>query len=584
MALAVHGALPGLVNDPSIGYLVEGSITCMRNLGFEAITGRCPTLGEPFGYRFLTAGPFIALGTLLTYLPGVGSGGAHILAWAVCLAAALAGGFHLVRRLGAGPLVALGTSFAYLVTPTVIGMRGFLGTSVGFVLLPVYVLADLIAIEAAGKRSGRRLGAVFAAYCLVKTVAAFMDGYSFVASSLISLALWGDWALRSRSLPRRRRLAGLGMLAGATAIAYGAYALYTPPGPADAQPIQVFRSLGLDLATLVAPTRYIWPAAGFGYDTSINRLWGDGTNAAYNYAGFGCLLLAAACLFLRRRDRRLLALAAAGLLALVLSFGPALKVGVERGPTGPVPAYESYLMPEGLAPEMPWSGLFTTVPGVNSMRASYRWFGITRLVLVVLAGLAVAALVAPGGRRRLLGLSLAALALVEVAPNLPLLLQQHRTGRVAMETVSREVGQVLSASTAPGERVFFLNYDSEHNDWLAHYLAPHAGLRAYNAGGDKNAQLAAAGWPEEIAALAGPEVGADAVLTSFTSGHVDAVVAPYFHLRRSTYAWPPSGEEQDAARRAFAELLDGPGLEVSEQRWMAIIRPAGGSRPARVPG
>jgi hypothetical protein len=55
-------------------------------------------------------------------------------------------------------------------------MRGFLRTPVGFVLLPVYVLADLYAMEAAKKDSGRRLAVVFAAYSLVKIFAAFMDG------------------------------------------------------------------------------------------------------------------------------------------------------------------------------------------------------------------------------------------------------------------------------------------------------------------------------------------------------------------------------------------------------------------------
>lgn len=573
LVLLMHGALPGLVNDPSIGYLVEGSMTCLKQMGFQAITARCNTLGEPFGYPFLSAGPFIALGAVLMYLPGVGSGGAHMLAWAIFLALAMGSGFVLMRRLGAGSLVALVTSFLYLVTPTVVGMRGFLGTSVGYVLLPGYVLADLYAIEAAEKQSNKRLGIVFVGYSLVKILAAFMDGYSFVASSVVSALLWLGWVIRSRSVPQIRRFAGPGMLVGASLLAYVTYSAYVPAGLVGGEPIQVFRSMGLDLVTLVAPSRYIWPAAALDYDVSFARLWGDGTNLAYNYVGFGCLILAAACLWLRRRDGRVVALAVAGLLALVLSFGPALKVAVDRGPAEAVPSYETYLMPQGLAPEMPWSSLFTLVPGLNSMRASYRWFGITRLVLVLLAGLSVALLVKSGGRTRVLVLCLAAAAVVEMAPNAPLLVHQHRTGRAAMEAVTREVGHVLRDNTREGERVFFLNYDGEHNDWLAHYLAPLAGLRAYNAGGDKNALLAANHWPDEIKAMAGFDVGPDDVMAGFEAGNTDVVIAPYFHLRRSTYQWPPSPAEQDEARLAFTALLDDPRFEVSEHRRLAIIRP-----------
>jgi len=574
LVLLAHGALPGMVGDPSMAYLVEGSMTCLRRIGFEAISGLCPTLGEPFGYPFLTAGPLIYLGALLMYVPGMGSAGAYTVALMLLLALALFAGYLLLCRLGAGAFVALGTSFAYLMTPTVIGMRSFLGTSAGFVLLPLYLLADLMAISAVEKRTTRTAALTLVAYTAVKTAAAFMDGYSFVASSLISALVWLEWCIRSHSASRTRRLAGAGLLVAAHSVAALLYALYAPGGSAGAQRIEVFRSMGLDLATLVLPSGHIWPAATFGYYAPLRHLWGDGSNAAYNYVGFLCVGLAATCVILRRRDGRLMALAAAGFLALVLSLGPALKVNVAREPERGIPSFESYLMPEGLAPELPWAGLYTTVPGVSTMRATYRWFGVTRLVLVILAGLAVGSVSRAGGRRRVLALCLAGAAMVELSPNVPRLTNDHLAGRKAIEVVTREVGNDLRESTSPGERAFFLNYDGLNNDWMSNYLVPMAGLRSYNAGGDKNAALASKRWPDEVKTLAQVDPGPQDVLSSFEAGHTDVVIAPFFHLRNSSYRWPPSDEEQAEARRAFRDILDDPRLQVDRYRWLAVIRPA----------
>jgi len=62
-----------------------------------------------------------------------------------------------MRRLGAGRLVALGTAAAYLLTPTMMGLRGFGGTFTGYTLLPAYALTDLLAIEAVERRRGKPL-------------------------------------------------------------------------------------------------------------------------------------------------------------------------------------------------------------------------------------------------------------------------------------------------------------------------------------------------------------------------------------------------------------------------------------------
>jgi len=512
------------------------------------------------------------------HLPSIDSGSAYSLAIGAFDAVALAGGYLLMRRLGAGWLVSLGTASAYLLTPTLMGLRYYAGTFTGYALLPAYILTDLLMIDAVQRRRGRALAVAAAGYAGVKTGALFMDGYSFIAGNLVSVLLWVAWAARAR-VATLRRVAGPVLLLGANIAALALYVGYVPDSE-DSQPIWFLRSLGLDLVTLVSPSQFVWPAAHFGLTVDHPDLWDGGTSAPYNYVGLLCLGLALLGVTRRFRDPRVAAIALAGLLALVLSFGPALKVDIERPATS-----EPYViadlkdaerlaqMPERAATELPWSGLFS-LPGVNSMRATHRWFGVSRLALVILAGLGIAVLCRGSRRRRVLAVGLAAVAVAELAPNFPLLVSEYRRADSSMEAFASEAGGDLRAATRPGERVFFLNYDGRHNDWMVNSLAPAASLRAFNAGGDKNAAMAARRWPAEVRAMARPGVTGDDVARAFRAGRTDVVIAPYFHLLWGAYPWPPPNRLRAGARRIFAPIVGDPRFRVERRRWLAVIRPA----------
>ncbi len=574
LVLLGHGVLPGMVPDPSIAYLGEGNIRCLHDLGLGAFTSWCHSVGEPLGYPLLTWGPFVLVGVLFMHL-GIDSGAAYLLALGFFDAIALAGGYYLMRRLGAGWIVAIGTAAAYLLTASVISLQAFGGTFTGYTLLPAYVLIDLLVIGAVERRSGRALALAVVGYAGVKVGAIFMDGYSFIAGNLVSVLLWIAWAARARA-STLRRAAGPALFLGANLAALILYALYVPDKETF-QPIWQLRALGLDLVTLVSPSEYLWPAAHFGL-TGADGLWDGGASAPFNYVGLLCLALALVGVSRRFRDWRVAMIALAGLLALVMSFGPALKIDSERPPTA-----KPFVMPKEAARELPWSGLFS-LPGINSMRATHRWFGLTRLALVILAGLGIAVLVRGPPARRVLAVGLAALGTAELAPNLPLLVSQYRSGHSARAAVASDVGDDLRATTRPGERVFFLNYDGVHNDWMVNSLAPAASLRAFNAGGDKNVIAAFRRWPAEVQAMAQPGATRDDVARAFRAGHTDVVIAPYFHLLNSTVIWPPPTSVSAQARRVFAPIVRDPRFQVERRRWFAAIRPAPDPPPTRHSG
>ena len=507
------------------------------------------------------------------YLPGVGASGAYLLAGGAFLALALAGGYGLLRRLGAGASIALVASAAFLLTPTVLGLRAFGGTFFGFALLPAYAWVDLVAFDAIGRSRGRALVLAVVGYGLVKTGALFMDGYSFVAANLVSVALLVSWLVTAQA-PARRRIGVVAAFAVTNLAALGLYMLYVP-GTYEPNPIEIFRAMGLDVVTLIAPTEWNWSAAKLNYTSDHRDLWGDGTNSAYNYVGFACLALALAYLARGPRRPAALALAAAGLIAFVLAIGPSVKFDDAKPVTsGPISSV-SYLMPaDNAVVDLPWASAFTKLPGLKAMRATYRWYAVTRLALIVLAALALTALLRRGGRWRWAALALAALGIVELMPNVPLSTSTARAHHRQISAMQSSAGAEVRSATRSGERAFFLNYDGTHNDFIANYLASSADLRAYNAGGDKNALLAAEHWPPEISPLSAADVDPDAVDRAFAAGRLDVVIAPFFHLRWSSYAWPPTTADRTASAKAFARVLADPRFEIDRHRWIATIRPA----------
>jgi hypothetical protein len=575
LLLVLYGVVPGS-SSSNRDFFSETHARCVgESLGL----GRpwCRHLGVPFGAPLFTEGPVLALAGALGSVVGFALG--YDLVMALVLAVALLSAYGLLRRLGASSWLALAASTAYLLSPTVLGMEPFPGTAEGFQLLPAFALADLLVMREVERRSGWALAAVFAAYAALRSLTLFLDGYAFFTSALVGLALWVAWAWRSEATTRRKLLGG-SMYVGAGAVAGLLYVSYVPEG-FGAVSLEAYRGLGLDVVTLLVPSNRVGLGSLLGLGSLHEQLWGDGSNAFYNYVGPVVGVLAVVGLVRFRSDSRVLALAAAGALALVLSFGPSLKVD-ETVPRGTPAAANPYLAPAGTGVSLPWGGLYDAVPGLDSMRASYRWFGVTRMALVLLAALGVTALLR-SRRLRLVGLALGVLALLETAPAVPKLVELHEDLGERRELVRRDLVGPLRTDTRPGEQVFYLQAEGPANQFLSDYLTTEAGLDSSNVGGDKNGVAAQQRWPPAIRALARRGDRREAVVAALGSGEVDAVVVPLFKLSAYSFDWPPPRSERFLPRRRFAGLFADKRLSAKEHEWFVILRArhaAAARRPA----
>jgi len=231
---------------------------------------------------------------------------------------------------------------------------------------------------------------------------------------------------------------------------------------------------------------------------------------------------------------------------------------------------------EAATAQMPWASAYTDLPGLEQMRAVYRWFGGTRLMLILLAGVGVAALARRPRHGPALAAAAVALVMLDTAPNVPGFIEAHQQQRRQQVAMRADLRDPLVAALRPGERVFFAGAGANANPFLVNSIAASAKVRSYSVGGDKNLAVAQARWPAQVIAMAGPGAGGpEAVARALATRTVDVVVLPYADLRWATERWPPPPQEREASLAAFAPLLSDPRFEVERGRWFATLRRPG---------
>jgi hypothetical protein len=366
--------------------------------------------------------------------------------------------------------------------------------------------------------------------------------------------------------------------AGSTLAAYLVYQAYVPGGDYVRSSIDLVRAMGLDLVTLVQPSAQEWWAHLTGHTLDTTRLWGDGSNATGNYLGFFCLGLAFVALLRHRSRQRRIVLGLLGcfVVGLVMSLGPSLKVDDRRPPLSGEISYASYLMPPSSATiGLPTGVLHDKAPGVNQMRAAYRWFLLSRWALISLGAMGLQSLVANsrqrgGLARQAVPLAIGVLAFVELMPNPAHVVSKYRSqdrARQAMTDVAADVRRAIPA----GSVVVFAPGTGIGDDTIGSFIVPSAHLRTYDIGDDKTLAISRPRWPAEVQLLL---AGRDPVrsLSAVLHKHeADAVVIPRFDPRWSAYGWPPALAYQQRGDEFARRVASATGLHLVRYQFFYVV-------------
>jgi hypothetical protein len=220
------------------------------------------------------------------------------------------------------------------------------------------------------------------------------------------------------------------------------------------------------------------------------------------------------------------------------------------------------------------------------MRASYRWLALGLFGLWALFAMLIGELerLQHAGR----ALVLVALTVVCNLPKPHVLVSQSvvnpsmarvklRAPHHSRESL-RDVNETLVASfkrqIRPGSVVAFV---PQGNDFLAAYLAAESNATTYNAGGDKNVEIARSAWPTNIQALFASDPGhLGATIEQTLDAHdADYVVVSFIDLLWDAHEWPPATASLEAAKARFAGALDqlqaDPRFVVSRTHYFATV-------------
>ncbi len=533
--LYVNGAVPFLML-PTLGQAVWTtgfSQSMANNASIFDFYARDIGIPNPAAMAFGLAGGWPASMLIRAGLQAADAYAAMAAFW-LCLA--MYSAYQLTRFFGGSRSIALSGSVIWMTMPIIWQHSGYSMVSLGIALLSFYFLSALRLFYT--KHDSLKATASSTSLYLVATIiAVFMDGYTFMMFATGSSILLANAILTKPDDRQHFLKVVLPVHIFSFALAYAIFSLYIGKSNFAAHSLDFFRGWGLDLSFLVIPTKgVLWlpDLLGLSIFRSDDLFFGDASVWVTTFA-LPTLVLG---MFAWFRARTICKLSTGILLISIFGFYMALGPSLKINSTKPQalqqthPRQQSALMVSEYAVAPTGNAWISkSLPGFNVMRASYRWtalgiFGMWLLIMINLSKAEDKQLkVLPG---------LLFLLLVFNLPDLVFRLQQGMTLRAKFLQIDNELVSKLSNNIQKNEIAVFLPWG---NDFMANYLAPKAGFRTPNIGGDKNLDEARSKWPETMQKLGGRQpLYASNYLKLLIEGNADVIIIPYFNMLH--FDWP----------------------------------------------
>ena len=551
------GTWPRHVSNPPAYYTYASTFQCLAEQPIKDFMV-CKSFGYPKGSYFVQSWPYYFLGSLFERV-------FH----RIFLSLALTANFFLLLgflgtilflvEIGVSWFFAISASFLFLVQPFMVNQICYETTTISFTLVPLLLYVDLKFLmkpENWGSRTSVALKIV--GYALLRVFMLLMDGYGFMMASLCTGLLLTCYALQNRDrwLPSMKMF-GIFIFGSLTAVLF--YKAYVPNSANyELESADYFRAQGVDLFSLLRPSTYygFYKWIGFGFDYDPFTFYGDSSNVRMNFSGYLPLVLTGWYVFKRKISKGIYFVLMIGIVSFLLSLGPSLKINSRR--TVPLPGQTLSHFTKDVALMKPSEATFNfhtesfymKTPGIQNMRAVYRWISLTKLALLILSCLALMEI---AKRRRVIALLLWAILLLEYSPDFPLLMNYYTYQKQEIVQFNDQVIEPLKANTHPGQKIYYL---SDELDYFADYMTAKSGLVAYSVSGDKSIEVARKFWPQSIQDMRDSKDVAKNIHDALYHGLVDYIMVPNFDLRWDAYFWPPAKEKTDGVRAKQLKLIE----------------------------
>jgi hypothetical protein len=536
-SLAVHGAIPMLM-IPTLGQTIwtMGYAQSLANGSLLGVYAQDIGLPAPAPIAFGLAG---AWPSSLLLRVGLAPGNAYTCMLCCWLFVAFYSAYKIGRHADLNSFQSSLGAFFWLSMPIVWGHSEYSMLSLGMALLPFY-LRPYLALLQPKALPQTHPAKVMAIALLTTVISVFMDGYTFVMFAVGATCLLVAASILKPQFRHRLIMVCWPIHIVSFGLAYFLYSRFIGKPTFEPHDLNFFRGWGLDLSFVAIPTKGIhWLAdlLGVSIQRSDEIYFGDDSVWITTF----CLPLIIVGLVAwwcgRTKARVLGPLFLMSLVAFYLSLGPSLKINATKPEDMRArrPASASAMMSAEYATISTGTArIFKYVPGINVMRSTYRWsalgiFGLWALVIFSRQG------ATPGGRRLWLT-SVLGLSAINL-PNLPRVWENGVIRRAMVDQIDHDIVARLAAVVPRGATVAFI---PAVNDFMATYLAPRAGFRTFNIGGDKNLAMAEQSWPVEMRAMR-ESISPSALYSGvkmLVTGAADMLIVPYYDPLWSAHFWP----------------------------------------------
>lgn len=578
--LFLQGAIP-FVMIPTLGQAVwtTGFATSYTHSGFFTIYAHDFGLPKPAPIAFGLPGAWL---TSVLLRLGLHAADAYAMMMLLCFSFAFFAAYAMARKFGNTRRVALLGAVTWMSMPIIWNHAGYSMLALGMSLLPFYFLMAMkFFLPNAESNQNTPSYSMMALYFVTVVVSAFMDGYTFImffsGATIIFLFLAKTRVELRPILWRKVFPVHMVSFIGA----YIFYSLFIGRLHFTKAPIDVFRSFGLDLSFVVFPTKGVhWlpDLLGLSWARPSYAFFGDASSWTTTFSLPIMLAGLVAWWLTRKKSKLMTGIFLIAIFGFYMSLGPSLKINTMRPLTFQTTelAKDYPLMTSDLA-VMPTANawIFKAVPGFNNTRSVYRWsalwiFAFWWLVMISFSQ----------AQRKITWTCVLLTVIVFNLPNLPEKFRKNSEMHTMFFHIDQDLIPALKLAIEKNSVVAFLPWG---NDFFANYLAPAAGFRTYNIGGDKNLLIAQHYWPEAMLNAGPAPLDTQHLLAGIQllrDKNADVLVLPYFDLLWAAHEWSCSGngdvsctlQRKQEMRPMIVFLYTLPDVEVTEGAFFATIK------------
>lgn len=448
---------------------------------------------------------------------------------------AFSGGYKFCKHYGLKSIAALAGAAIWLITPIVVDHNGYGMLSLGMALLPFYLYCCVRLVQSSREYTSLLSHGLYAFSAIV---AIFMDGYTFVIFAVMSsgFILFSVLTKNSGSSARATWICCYHAIV--FAVSYLLYTAFIGKSNYTPSDMDFFRGWGVDISYLLIPTanvHWLFDALHLSVHRNMANHYGDNSVWVTTFI-LPLLLIMPLAIYLGIKGKinsMWLLCLSLFLVGLYLSLGPSVKF-FSLKPVGGDNV--SPLMPANAA----WFAtgnafIYEHVPGVNVMRATYRWMALCFMMAWWMLILVLSSMQNKKVRAGVIVLMFAAFV-----PVLPLSFTAYHNGYKAFTNVDEFLIEPLNRDLQGAKKIVFLPWG---NDFFANYLAPMLHKRTYNIGGDKNLDAAYTHFPQNMFPLLRKldNDNAGYMVKMLLAGEADAIIIPYFDM-----IWYPGIVHDDA--------------------------------------